>query len=133
MSDPAGLDLERIVSRAKLAPILAYSKSEAEAKRLYIWNIELSECFLGPIAVVEVAMRNAMNNAICDRFSVTHSTGWHELALRDHPRIHLTDRHRDRLNRAVESYSATGSLIQRAMTSSEQQRSDFGSLWPTKV
>ena len=108
MSDPAGLDLQRLVSRAKLAPFLAYSKSESEAKRLYFWNIELSACFLGPIAVVEVAMRNAMNNVICDQFNVTHSTGWHDLALRDHPRIHLIDRHRDRLNRAVEKLQRSG-------------------------
>lgn len=108
MTDPAELDLQRIVSPAKFAPFLAYSTSEVEAKRLYMWNIELSECLLGPIALVEVAMRNAMNIEICKHFGVPQTTGWHHLAVADQPRIHLMDRHLERLKRAIGKLQRNG-------------------------
>lgn len=109
VSDPAALDLQRLVSPAKFAPFLRYSQSPEQAKRLYIWNVELSECFLGPIALVEVAMRNLMNDAMCTHFGVSPATGWHTLALGDHPRIHLLPRHLDRLNRSVNKLNRHGS------------------------
>ena len=108
MSDPAVLDLQRLVSPAKFAPYLAHSSSPEHAKRLYLWNVELSECFLGPIAMVEVAMRNLMNNVFCDHFQVSQTTGWHTLALGENPRIHLLPRHLDRLNRSVDKLKRNG-------------------------
>ena len=100
-TDPSALDLERLVSPAKFAPFLTRTKGDhAKAKRLYVWNVELSECFLGPTAMLEVAMRNAMHREICQYFQVDPRVGWHHLALQDRPRIHLLDRHRERLVRA---------------------------------
>lgn len=54
-------------------------------------------------------MRNLMNDAICTHFGVSPATGWHTMALGDHPRIHLLPRHLDRLNRSVAKLNRHGS------------------------
>lgn len=42
-----------------------YKGSQDHALRLYTWNIELSSAFWGPLAILEVLLRNSMHAQLC--------------------------------------------------------------------
>lgn len=57
--------LPRLFSAARLEPYLAACDGDRTgALRLYAWNIEMTAAFWGPIAVLEVVVRNAMHDAL---------------------------------------------------------------------
>jgi len=45
-----------------------------DALKLYVWNASLSAAFLAPLGAVEVALRNALNDALAASFA----TPWHD-------------------------------------------------------
>lgn len=50
---------------ARVAPYLAACNGDIpRARRLYVWNIEISAAFWGPISIVEIAFRNAVHRAL---------------------------------------------------------------------
>lgn len=54
---------------ARMAPYLrACDGNLARARRLYVWNIEISAAFWGPINGVEVAIRNAVHKVLAEHF-----------------------------------------------------------------
>lgn len=56
--------LARGISIARFETFLnAAGQSEAVARDLYVWNRDLSIAFLADIAILEVALRNAMHDA----------------------------------------------------------------------
>ena len=61
--------LRRAISSARLGTYLTASGfDEARALRLYLWNAALGDAFHLPVQGVEVALRNCVNAALCDRF-----------------------------------------------------------------
>ena len=71
--DPTALPaLPQIVGADRFAPyLLAQSGAQAEAIRLYTWNVEASAAFLGAYAALEVGVRNAMHTNLCIIFNRT--------------------------------------------------------------
>lgn len=54
---------------ARLAPFLQLAAGDIQlAGRLYVWNRDLSVAFLADIAVLEVALRNAMHDAATNKW-----------------------------------------------------------------
>ena len=50
------------LSPARLAPYYVFAGGElAAALRLYAWNVEVSAAFHGPLGVLEVGLRNAID------------------------------------------------------------------------
>lgn len=44
--------------------------NQERAFKLYLWNIRIGEAFFLPLHVVEIGLRNAINRALVDRYSV---------------------------------------------------------------
>ncbi|WP_099299345.1 Abi family protein [Corynebacterium dentalis] len=68
MFDPAKFPIEEFVSTPRLRRYLSGGKSDTEAFRLYFWNHELAKAFLGPLAILEVTLRNAMHEALSSKY-----------------------------------------------------------------
>jgi hypothetical protein len=68
--DPAQLiSVVPLISSERFQPYLDKCNNDAaQALRLYTWNIEISAALLGPIHVLEVAMRNAMHHQMSMHF-----------------------------------------------------------------
>jgi hypothetical protein len=67
--DPATIaDLPTLISPPRLAPYLAVTSGQAEALRLYTWNVEVSSAFWGVVNALEVALRNSMQDQLATRF-----------------------------------------------------------------
>ena len=49
------------------------------ASRLYFWDSQIAGSLWPAVALVEVLVRNAMNDELCDYFDVKHEDGWHTL------------------------------------------------------
>lgn len=61
--------LDTTLSRSRLSPYLLLADNDAVyAHQLYLWNARLAKSFLYPLGVVEVAVRNAMHNALSAAF-----------------------------------------------------------------
>lgn len=61
--------LDTTLSRSRLSPYLLLADNDAVyAHQLYLWNARLAKSFLYPLGVVEVAVRNAMHNALSTAF-----------------------------------------------------------------
>jgi hypothetical protein len=57
--------LWRYLSKARSGPYLAAAEGDsARALRLYAWNMEVSGAFLGPLHVLEVCLRNAVDDRL---------------------------------------------------------------------
>lgn len=54
-------------------------RTNRAASRLYFWDCQVAGSFWPTVALVEVLVRNAMNDALCDYFGVQHEDGWHTL------------------------------------------------------
>lgn len=81
LMDPAIVtSLDACVSPARLAPYLAACNNVPEqARRLYVWNMEVSAAFWGAISSVEVAMRNAVHAEFAAHFG--RQDWWHDQAV----------------------------------------------------
>lgn len=103
--EPEDLPLESLISVARYAKYRAAARGDhAKASRLYIWNARLSAAYWPAIAMVEVAIRNALNVQLCKKIGCTPEIGWHVDALSDRPRIHLYSRELDKLNKSLTSF-----------------------------
>lgn len=61
--------LDDCLMPARMAPYLRSCDGDAaRARRLYVWNIEVSAAFWGPIHGVEIAIRNAVHSALAEHF-----------------------------------------------------------------
>lgn len=60
-------DLERLVSRARLDRFRPSNRDDLETAVNYLWNAALAEAILPTIAAVEVALRNAIHNALTSK------------------------------------------------------------------
>jgi hypothetical protein len=73
--DPANFAvLDDYLMPARLAPYLQACDGdgdEAKARRLYVWNIEVSAAFWGPISGVEIAFRNVLHHELVQHFGRT--------------------------------------------------------------
>ena len=87
-------DLDRGISAARFSTFQNAAQGDDDlARRLYIWNRDLSVAFLADIAILEVALRNAMNEAATTEWG----THWYSS-----PDLTLDDRSSGQLNRAWE-------------------------------
>jgi hypothetical protein len=112
------------------------------ARRLYVWDRDVSVALLADIAILEVALRNALN----DRLSSSYGAEWYRLD------IGLDGRSRDTLSRAwaelPQGRKTPGHLVARLMfgfwrdllsaggfVGKEPQRfpTDYESLWRTTL
>jgi len=83
--------LDRAISPDRFGTYLAEAGGDLErARDLYVWDRDLSTAILADIAIVEVALRNAINNALTH----SHGTEWY---LKD---VGFDDRSRRALTRA---------------------------------
>lgn len=57
------------------------ARTDLAAKRLYFWDSQVAGSFWPAVALVEVLVRNAMNDELCDYFDVSHEDGWHTLVM----------------------------------------------------
>lgn len=80
--DPAIVpSLDACISPARLAPYLAACNADpSQARRLYVWNMEISAAFWGSISTVEVALRNAIHREFEQHFS--RPDWWHDPRIR---------------------------------------------------
>jgi hypothetical protein len=71
--DPnASAKLEARLSKSRLAPYIVAAKGDqAFAMKMYLWNARLSKAFLFPLQVVEVAVRNSINEVLAAHFKNT--------------------------------------------------------------
>lgn len=76
-----------------------YQGSQAHALRLYAWNIELSAAFWGPLAILEVLLRNAMHAQL----SKGRQEDWWQT-----PSVNLMDREGDALKSAIRKLVKAG-------------------------
>ncbi|WP_222120661.1 Abi family protein [Paenarthrobacter nicotinovorans] len=85
-------DLDRGISPARFSTFKNAARGDDDlARRLYVWNRDLSVAFLADIAILEVALRNAMNDV------ATAQWGTHWYSSRD---VVLDDRSAGQLNAA---------------------------------
>jgi hypothetical protein len=99
------LPLEELLSPARYKKYQAAAQGDtARAARLYMWNCELSAAYWPSISLVEIAVRNAIDVQLCARLGVTREHGWHPEALDDKPRIHLTNKERDKIKKSIEVF-----------------------------
>ena len=54
-------------------------RAQIAGVRLYFWDAHVSASLWPSIALVEVLVRNSMNDALCEYFQVTSEEGWHPL------------------------------------------------------
>lgn len=99
------LPLEDLISPARYQRYRAAARGDtARAARLYMWNCELSAAYWPSIALVEVAIRNAIDIQLCSHLGVTREQGWHPEVLADQPRIHLTEKERDKIKKSLDAF-----------------------------
>ena len=103
--DAHELPLEELISPARYQRYRAAARGDtARAARLYMWNCDLSAAYWPSIALVEVAIRNAMDSQLCSHLGVTREHGWHPEVLADRPRIHLTDKELDKVKKSIDAF-----------------------------
>lgn len=99
------LPLEELISPARYQRYRAAAFGDtARAARLYMWNCELSAAYWPSIALVEVAIRNAIDIQLCSHLGVTREQGWHAEVLDDRPRIHLTDKECEKVKKSLDAF-----------------------------
>jgi hypothetical protein len=95
----------RLISTARYKKYQAAARGdEGRAARLYMWNCRLSAAYWPAIALVEIAIRNALDVQLCNHLGVTTDEGWHKEALADRPRLHLTDKERGKIKKSIEVF-----------------------------
>lgn len=84
--------LDRSITPSRMAPYLAAAHKDLDrARRLYLWDRDLAVAFLGDLAILEVALRNAMSDQLERRWG----TAWYE-----NLQMPLDDRSMNALNSA---------------------------------
>lgn len=64
-----------LIGKERLAPYLAFSNGDQRnALELYVWNAALASAFLGPLGILEVALRNKLNTQLEAKFKAP----WYE-------------------------------------------------------
>ena len=64
-----------LLGTERFAPYLTNGTGDiGDALKLYVWNASLSAAFLAPLGAVEVALRNALNEALTSSFAMP----WHD-------------------------------------------------------
>src|ERR1700730_16675886 len=73
--------LDRAISTARYASFLRAAAQDKDlARRIYVWDRDLATAILADLAIVEVALRNAMHTALTN----SHGPFWYEhIALDD--------------------------------------------------
>ncbi|WP_121370429.1 hypothetical protein [Frondihabitans australicus] len=111
--------LEKAVSPARFATYLStYEGRHDLASRLYFWNIELTGALWGPIAVLEVCLRNALHDAMRKG---RRDDWWNDRDVR------LLQRERRGFDAAVSTLAARALSIRRRGRSSRLPASACGS------
>lgn len=91
MPDPALLPMNKLISSDRFNTYLENSGRDKErAARQYMWNIEISACFWGPISLLEVIFRNAIHDQLSKKFGAQwflEESGCH--LREDHERRHI--------------------------------------------
>ncbi|MFI5532259.1 hypothetical protein ACIA8O_27370 [Kitasatospora sp. NPDC051853] len=59
-------------SEARLAPYLLAGGSPTRAAALYVWNIEVSAAFVGPLNCLETTLRNSVHRELTAKYSGPH-------------------------------------------------------------
>ncbi|NKX55947.1 Abi family protein [Arthrobacter mobilis] len=135
--------LDKAITPVRMSTYLAGAGYDPVlARRLYVWDRDVSVALLADIAILEVALRNALN----DRLTSTYGPEWYRLD------IGLDGRSRDTLSRAwaelPQGRKTPGHLVARLMfgfwrdllsaggfVGKEPQRfpTDYESLWRTTL
>lgn len=103
--DAHELPLEELISPARYQRYRAAAHGDtARAARLYMWNCDLSAAYWPSIALVEVAIRNAIDRQLCSHLGVTRDVGWHTEVFAARPRIHLTDKELDKVQKSLDAF-----------------------------
>lgn len=103
--DAHELPLEGLISPARYQRYRAAARGDtARAARLYMWNCDLSAAYWPSIALVEVAIRNAIDMQLCSHLGVTRDDGWHTEVFAARPRIHLTDKELDKVTKSLDAF-----------------------------
>lgn len=72
--------LDEYLGSARLAPYRRACAGDSDrARRLYVWNIEISAAFWGPIHGIEIAIRNAVHAALAEHFQ--RADWWNAAAI----------------------------------------------------
>jgi hypothetical protein len=68
-TDSAIAELVAVLSPERLAAYVKAAGDDTEkALKLYVWNTGISEALYGPLQVLEVALRNAVNRELCAKY-----------------------------------------------------------------
>jgi hypothetical protein len=67
-------EIQRLIGTERFAPYVAIAGNPADALRLYSWNTALASSLLGPISIVEVALRNAISGQL----RATFGPAWYD-------------------------------------------------------
>lgn len=106
-------EIEVFLSRERLGTYLAATREDREAAvRLHVWNTAVSAAFYGPLQGLEVALRNAMNRTLGERYGAAWydngRAGFDRGALERIAKARADlarDRHRDDPHRVVAALS----------------------------
>lgn len=69
-----------------------------------MWNCDLSAAYWPSIALVEVAIRNAIDAQLCAHLGVARDDGWHTELFAARPRIHLLEKELDKVKKSLEAF-----------------------------
>ena len=92
--DPSSLPaLPDLISGQRFATYLGhYNGNVKYAMRLYLWNVELTAAFWGPVSILETVIRNAIHDALRQGRA---DEWWSD------PRVHLMNRERSMIDSAI--------------------------------
>lgn len=121
--DPAALPgLADQLSRPRLAPYLvATGGDQAQALRLYTWNVEVTAVFWGGLHALEVGLRNAIHNRLRTRY---RRPDWWEA-----PNIRLHPDHRKMIEEAARRAQKAATRNQRPVVSDDVVAAATFGLW----
>ncbi|WP_048895733.1 hypothetical protein [Mycolicibacterium conceptionense] len=150
-SAPLPADLDSCISAQRLGPYMSEAFNDGDtARELYLWNIELCSALYTDIALIEVALRNAMHAALSERYGERWYVHGPLLDKRtidqlseSWKRIPKTLRHDPKKNAAVHGRLIancmfgfwTGLLDQGGATGIEAPRdqADYDEIWTSKI
>ncbi|AOS61847.1 hypothetical protein [Actinoalloteichus hymeniacidonis] len=99
------------LSIPRFTPYLEAAGSDHEAAvRLYWWNVRVSEAFYTPLHCLELALRNALNSRLRERFA--RSDWWVAVQLTAQGSRNLEEAHRKVRGRAGKDHSADDIVAQ---------------------
>src|ERR1700729_3299109 len=70
--EPGTIDLVALLSEERLRPFADEARSRgASTENVYVWNQALAAAFLGPLGMVEVALRNGFDARLSAHFALS--------------------------------------------------------------